>query len=142
MNIEHTVDEGSVANVTVVNKPPKIVRLLWAVIALLVAMSLALTLVYIAPTLAKLVDDSSEEKARDACFDRHSSQITEASFGVSASIGALVVGIAVPPDQRDLPGIQTSIADIRSFTEAYRAAIDARKAYVASGRPLPCPIAD
>lgn len=125
--------------------------LAWAL--LFIGAAFLLQQVYQGPTLARLSKSTDTEKQQDACYDALGALVTDGNAAVLASltvsigaIGDLVVALAAPPprDQATVAAIIGRIGAASKRTAAasgaYDVAIDARKAWVAAERPLPCPV--
>ena len=114
------------------------VRFMLTVTVLLATLALTIAVVYVAPAVKSLAEDSAIAKRQAACYDKLSARITDANAGVVVGIGALVVLLAAP--QRDRPAIDHAILVIDQYSRAYPQTIQERARWVRFGRTLPCPI--
>lgn len=162
--------EAGAKQVFVLREPRWWVSPLREVTALLAVVAFLLLFIYLAPT-SKSNADAAEtqalavkalaiataiEKKQGACYDLYTAHVTDGNQAVLASlaegiggIGTLVVDLSTPPAQRDQNVIAADVETIKASAQhntdalaAYNQANDARKAYTAAGRPLPCPLTD
>lgn len=128
------------------------IKLTLAVALLLLGLSQALSLIYLAPMAHQAVTASATEKEQSACYDLFTARVTDGNAAVFATltatvgaIGQLIVDLAAQPRNQD--AVQADIEAIKSAatlnTEAlatYDRTNHDRKQYAAAGRPLPCPL--
>lgn len=134
----------------VIHRPSQTVKILLAITACLLSVSLIASIFYLAPTVRNLSEDTALEKAQDACYDQFSDDVTDgiadtlAALAVgNGAIGNLVVALAAQP--RDMGQVESAVEQVGASareaitaSQRYGAAIKARQDYVASGRPVPC----
>lgn len=133
------------------------IKLLLALTACFTSIALVAQQVYTAPAAKSNADAvkslavaTATEKAQDACYDLYSADVTDGNAEVLAANTAgdiversLVVALATQPRNPDtVAAILTAIGETdkagKAAVATYNAAIEARKAYVTAGRPLPC----
>lgn len=148
-------DHATTMPIVVVPRPrfDRTIKLLLAVTACLVSMSLATILIFVAPAASsnadaveKLADSTAFEKAQDACYDQFTADVTDGNADTLAAIattqaalGQVVVALRFGRVDDDLvDAVGTAAAASLTASKVYNAAIAARKEYVAAGRPLPC----
>lgn len=131
-------------------KYDRLIKLMISLTALLVSISLASILIYVAPALSKLVDQTATEKEQDACYDQYTADVTDGNAATlaaltigQAAIGDLVNALAAQP--RDPAVVDDAVDKVAlsargaiASSQAYNEAIAARKQYVIDGLPLPC----